>query len=124
MHAKQQLIRPLLLSYNRTNIGVLKRRGTMSKTAAQKAKPEVLDPDTIRKKILHILKIYPVISPTMLQGGLGPYMRPAQWRPVLKTLVEQGKVMETQESLQTHAGRYNMYSKLSLPGTEVTIGGG
>lgn len=95
----------------------------MSKVAQKTKEPEELDPDTIRNKILHILKIYPVISPTMLQGGLGPYMRPAQWRPVLASLVKKGKVVETQESLQTHAGRYNMYSKLSLPGTEVTIGG-
>ncbi len=95
----------------------------MNTAANKKAEPEMLDPNMIKDKILHILKIYPVISPTMLQGGLGPYMRPAQWRPVLKTLVEKGKVLETQESLQTHAGRYNMYSKLSLPGTKVVVGG-
>jgi hypothetical protein len=96
----------------------------MNKPAKEMSKdPDVLDTDMIRDKILHILKIYPVISPTMLQGGLGPYMRPAQWRPVLAELVAEGLVEETQESLQTHAGRYNMYSKLSLPGTEVTVGG-
>lgn len=95
----------------------------MSKTAQKTTEPEELAPDTIRAKILHILKIYPVISPTMLQGGLGPYMRPAQWRPILAELVVEGKVVETQESLQTHTGRYNMYSKLSLSGTKVTVGG-
>ncbi len=94
----------------------------MSKTA-QKTTVEEIEPETIKAKILHILKIYPIISPTMLQGGLGPYMRPAQWRPVLADLVEVGLVEETQESLQTHAGRYNMYSKLSLPGVVVTHSG-
>ncbi len=95
----------------------------MSKTAEKRNdEPEMLDPNTIRDKILHILKIYPIISPTMLQGGLGPYMRPRQWRPILEQLVREGKVEETQESLQTHTGRYNMYSKLSLPNAKVTFG--
>jgi len=68
----------------------------------------------IEAKILHILGIYPTISPTMLQGGLGPYTKPALWRPVLAKLVEEGKVIESQESLQTPSDRYNTYTKLSL----------
>ena len=68
----------------------------------------------IELKILHLLSIYPVISPTMLQGGLGPYTKAALWRPVLAKLVAQGKVIETQENLQTPSDRYNTYTKLSL----------
>ncbi len=70
--------------------------------------------EDIEAKILHILKIYPTISPTMLQSGLGPYTKPALWRPVLARLIEEGKVLESQESLQTPSDRYNTYSKLSL----------
>ena len=81
---------------------------------------EDLDPETIKDKILHILKIYPIISPTMLQGGLGPYMKPAQWRPVLQDLIASGKVKETQRSMRTHQERYNTYTMLHLPGTVVT----
>ena len=79
-------------------------------------------PEQLEAKILHILGIYPMISPTMLQSGLGPYTKPELWRPVLMDLIAAGKVVETQESLQTPAGRYNAYTKLSLPLTKVVIG--
>jgi hypothetical protein len=77
----------------------------------------------VMAKILHLLRIFPVISPTMLQGGLGPYTKPAIWRPALQKLIAEGKVVETQESLQTPSERYNTYTKLSLPGTMVELGG-
>lgn len=86
------------------------------------AKPTEQSASDIEAKILHILGIYPVISPTMLQSGLGPYTKPALWRPVLALLIAEGKVVETQESLQTPSERYNTYSKLSLPLTEVIRG--
>jgi hypothetical protein len=77
----------------------------------------------IEVKILHLLGIYPIISPTMLQGGLGPSVKSALWRPVLARLIDEGKVVEDQQSVQTPADRYNTYSKLHLPGTKVTVGG-
>lgn len=73
----------------------------------------------VEAKIIHLLAIYPIISPTMLQSGLGPYTKPALWRPVLARLIEEGRVIEDQESLQTPSDRYNTYSKLSLPGISV-----
>jgi hypothetical protein len=76
----------------------------------------------VEAKILHLLSIYPIISPTMLQSGLGPYTKPALWRPVLTRLITEGKVIEDQESLQTPSERYNTYTKLSLPLTTVSIG--
>ncbi len=83
--------------------------------------PDTIDTEAeIENRILHLLHIYPIISPTMLQGGLGPYVKPKNWRPVLAKLVEEGKVVESQESLQTPSNRYNTYSKLSLPGVHVT----
>lgn len=74
----------------------------------------------IRDKILHLLKIYPIISPTMLQGGLGPQIKPVDWRPVLAMLIEQDDVLETTISTKTPFGRFNTYTKLSLPGTVIT----
>ena len=67
-------------------------------------------------KILHLLRIYPLISPTMLQAGLGPYVKPGIWRPVLRRLIEQGVVREEKEELLTPDERYNTYTKLSLAG--------
>ncbi len=78
------------------------------------------DADKIASKILHLLKIYPIISPTMLQGGLGPQTRPAVWRPVFEQLIKEGKVIESSYSTTTPADRYNTYSRLSLPGTKIS----
>lgn len=75
----------------------------------------------IETRILHLLKIYPIISPTMLQSGLGPSTKPAQWRPVLVDLLARGKVIEESQSMQTPSERYNTYTKLSLPGTTVSV---
>lgn len=88
-------------------------------TKANAKQGENVDDSTIRDKILHLLKIYPIISPTMLQGGLGPYMKPAQWRPILNILIDEGRVIETQKSMATHQDRYNTYTMLHLPETVV-----
>jgi hypothetical protein len=68
----------------------------------------------IREMILHTLQIYPVISPTMLQNALGPWLKAALWRPVLDELIEEGAVVQMQETKLTPRGRYNTYKKLSL----------
>ena len=68
----------------------------------------------IEVKIIHLLGIYPVISPTMLQGGLGPSVKPALWRPILMDLIDRGVVIEESESRQTPTDRYNSYAKLYL----------
>lgn len=75
----------------------------------------------IQNKIVHILKIYPIISPTMLQSGLGPYVKPALWRPVLAKLIEDGTVIEDQKSLYTPSDRYNTYTLLSLANREELV---
>lgn len=68
----------------------------------------------IREKIIHLLKIYPIISPTMLQGGLGPYVKPKVWRPILEQLVQEGIVEQTQETLLSPGGRHNVHNKIQL----------
>jgi len=70
--------------------------------------------EEIKVKILHQLGIYPIISPTMLQGALGPQLKPALWRPVLAKLIQDEIVVEEMETLLTPADRYNTYTKLSL----------
>ena len=77
--------------------------------------------EQISTKILHLLSIYPIVSPTMLQGALGPSMKPVLWRPVLDVLIADGQVVQEQESMMTPTERYNTYTKLMLPGTVVTL---
>lgn len=86
------------------------------------AKERTFEQGEIEDKIVHILGIYPIISPTMLQSGLGPYVKPAIWRPALQELIARGRVIETQESLQTPAERYNTYTKLRLVDTPDFLG--
>lgn len=90
---------------------------TRSTTPPDVDEVEVSEED-VERRILHILTVYPVISPTMLQSGLGPYMKPRVWRPVLQALIANGQVVEGQDSRQTPIGRYNSYAKLYLPGNE------
>ena len=75
--------------------------------------------EEIRTKIAHLLSIYPIISPTMLQGGLGPAMKPVMWRPVLDAMIADGDVVLEQASMMTPTERYNTYTKLHLPGAVV-----
>lgn len=75
---------------------------------------EVDKTEEIKEKIVHLLKIYPVISPTMLQGGLGPYVKPKDWRPILEELVNQGVVVMYQETHLSPGGRYNVHNLISL----------
>ena len=83
------------------------------------AQPKVMTQEAIEAKIVHLLGIYPIISPTMLQSGLGPYVKPGLWRPALAALIEAGRVKEETESLQTPSERYNTYTKLSLSSDNV-----
>ena len=90
----------------------------MNEQATTTTTVEIVLTDEVREdiatKIVHLLGIYPVISPTMLQGGLGPQLKPALWRPVLAQLIEDGIVIEESVSMQTPTDRYNTYTKLSL----------
>ena len=76
--------------------------------------PWRLTPEGIEAKILHILRIYPIISPTMMQAALGPSTKAILWHPVLQDLINRNLVVREQESLLTPAERYNAYTKLSL----------
>lgn len=83
----------------------------------EQAEPESVDEEVqaeIAVKIVHLLGIYPIISPTMLQGALGPQVKAGIWRPVLTQLIEEGKVVEESVSMLTPTERYNTYTKLSL----------
>lgn len=61
-----------------------------------------------------MLSIYPVLSPTMLQAGIGPYQKPAHWRPILEELIHEGVVVREQEERKTPKERFNTYTKLRL----------
>lgn len=52
--------------------------------------------DMIRQRILHTLWIYPKLSPSMLQIGIGTGFPPALWHPVLERMIDNGEVIRSQ----------------------------
>lgn len=72
---------------------------------------------SIRDKILHLLRIYPIVSPSMLQIGIGSSLPTSIWRPVLQELLDTGEVKEDIIVSLSAAGRNQSYTLLSLKDT-------
>jgi len=75
---------------------------------------QVANDEMMRRKIIHVLTVYPVISSTMLQMGLGPHTKPDIWRPQLQKLLDDGTVVAETKSLLTPLGRHQSYTRLQL----------
>jgi len=48
--------------------------------------------EDIQAKILALLEVYPYVSRSMIQTGLGPALPPKLWDPILKALVDTEQV--------------------------------
>jgi len=71
--------------------------------------------DMIRQRILHTLGIYPRLSPSMLQIGIGTGFPPALWHPVLERMVETGEVERSQtQATNPVSKRDQTYTILAL----------
>lgn len=70
--------------------------------------------EMIRSKIIHILKIYPTLSHSMLQIGLGSSLPAVIWRPILLDMIQERAVIEDHLFQQTPSGRNQTYTLLSL----------
>lgn len=68
----------------------------------------------MEEKIKHVLEIFPIISPTMLQIGIGPQVPPKVWRPVLNRLIDEGIVVQDTVGAQNTTGRHLSYTRLFL----------
>ena len=76
---------------------------------------EVLDTEkTIRAKIIHVLSIYPKISISMLQVGMGTSLMPALWKPVLNQMIADKTVIQDRKTFLTPTERQQGYTILSL----------
>lgn len=76
---------------------------------------EVLDTEkTIRDKIIHVLSIYPRISTSMLQIGVGTSLMPSLWKPILNQMMADGLVLEERKMFRTPSDRQQSYTILSL----------
>ena len=59
----------------------------------------------IRDKIIHCLTLYPKLSFSMLQTGIGPSVPPAIWRPILEELKTANIVKVYSMSVKNPSGR-------------------
>lgn len=74
--------------------------------------------DLVQQKILHVLSIYPRLSMSMLQIGIGTGIPPAIWHPALDTLIAENRVTsEYVKASSPVSGREQSYRVIQL-GTE------
>ena len=81
--------------------------------------PEVheIEADQIGEKILHLLGIFPKISPSMMQIGIGSSLPASIWRASLSRLIEEGKVVEDILVSTSPTGRTQTYTIIRLSST-------
>jgi len=72
--------------------------------------------DWIEARIMHILSIYPKLSNSMLQVGMGTSLPPKIWKPTLMALVKSGVLTSSSVSSVTPEGRAQSYTVLSITG--------
>ena len=73
-----------------------------------------IDPTPIKAKIVHVLTIYPVLSPSMLQVGLGTSLPSYVWAPILEQMIQEGIVIREDVFKEHPSGRTFKYGTLRL----------
>lgn len=67
----------------------------------------------IGDRIRHVLTIYPKLSRSMLQVGIGTALTPKLWHPVFEKMKESGEIIEENVTATTPTGRTQVYSVIS-----------
>lgn len=68
----------------------------------------------IQERIIHVLTIYPRISPSMLQVGIGTAISPKLWHPIFNRLKAEGRIVESEYVARGPTGRDQTYKIVSL----------
>ena len=68
----------------------------------------------IREKIAHVLTIFPIISRTMLNVGIGTAIPPALWKPVLQGMIDEGIVLVDTIQCETPNGYHRAFNRVLL----------
>ena len=65
----------------------------------------------MRDKIMHTLTVFPFLSASMLNMGIGTSTPTILWKPVLERLIDEGVVTETSYTSKNHySGRLQSYT--------------
>jgi hypothetical protein len=79
------------------------------------------DMDEMEKRIIHVLTLYPILMPTMLHTGIGPHVKPVEWRPVLEKLVREGKIIREVRTTVSPIGQNRAYTVIRLPNADELV---
>lgn len=63
-----------------------------------------------KEKIQHLLTVFPAISQSMLQTGIGTSQSPKLWRPILNQMIDDGEVVVTKVTATSPHDRHQVYS--------------
>lgn len=55
---------------------------------------ETVDVGEIRERIIAVLRVYPKLSATMIQVGVGNNLPAHSWKPVLEKMIDDGEVLK------------------------------
>lgn len=67
-----------------------------------------------RQKITHLLRVYPAISATAIQTGIGTSQSPKLWRPLLQEMINEGIVKETKVNVVSPHERHQVHAVYHL----------
>jgi hypothetical protein len=68
----------------------------------------------IRKQLIHLLRLYPVLSPTMIQSSLGGKVRPSVWRPIMESMIKEGTLVRNEVVSENSWGQFRSYTCIKL----------
>lgn len=70
--------------------------------------------ESIRSRILFLLSVYPVMSPSMIQQGIGPAVPIKVWRPIYEALITEGVLKREVFVLETNKGQARAHTLVTL----------
>jgi hypothetical protein len=68
----------------------------------------------LKSRIINVLKNYPILSPSMLQLGIGPHIKSRIWKPVLEDLIKEGSLEREFISVPSERGGFRTICRLKL----------
>lgn len=68
----------------------------------------------LKEKLVFTLTVFPRLTSSQLQVGIGPHIQPRIWRPVLEELIADGTVIREDLGITTPIGQYRTLTVLSL----------
>jgi hypothetical protein len=68
----------------------------------------------VEDKMVHVLTIWPQLSPSMLQVGIGTALPPKLWHPVLERLIAAGVIERREVTIKGPSNRDQTHTLLRL----------